>query len=66
MCVFIQASRQSAPEKVDTESKKGEDEAVIDPVMQQYMDMVKQQKEKEKQVRVLLNNAFVYFTTKVR
>jgi hypothetical protein len=37
-------------EPPEVEDKKTEGEDVIDPVMKQYMEMVQQQKDKEKEV----------------
>lgn len=43
-----------APE--EEEEKKLESEDNIDPVMKQYMEMIQQQKDKEKEVRITSQN----------
>jgi hypothetical protein len=46
-------------EPPEVEDKKTEGEDVIDPVMKQYMEMVQQQKDKEKEV-CLLSLYFIF------
>ncbi|XP_041357346.1 oral-facial-digital syndrome 1 protein-like isoform X2 [Gigantopelta aegis] len=46
----LEAPTQSVPQNVEKKKEEKEEADAIDPVMQQYMDMVKQQKEKENEV----------------
>jgi L-fucose mutarotase/ribose pyranase (RbsD/FucU family) len=52
-------------EPPEVEDKKTEGEDVIDPVMKQYMEMVQQQKDKEKEVCLLSVFYFYIFRSSI-